>query len=199
MTNELEAFYSAECWNRAAVVEAQRSRAVANAQRHGWDPTTRNLLSEPLSLTFVNEFERVHDILLPAEYRSFLLQIGDGGDGPGLYLRSLGAPLDDSLPWEPGDIHRDPSDPNSLLADPFPYTAECNIDPRFTDLHTTAGALFLFDQGDAKWDLLIVTGSCAGQIWLDRLTDNEGLRPATDLYGERIGFAKYYCNWLMGA
>ena len=105
------------------------------------------------------------------EYRSFLLQIGDGGDGPGLYLRSLGAPLDDSVPWAVGDIHRDPNDPNSPLAEPFHHSDACCIDPSYADLHTTAGALYLFDQGDAMWDLLVVTGSCAGQIWVDRLTD----------------------------
>ncbi len=199
MTTEFEDFYGAERWNRAKVVEAQRSRADANAQRLGWPLTDQNLLSDPLSQTFVNEFERAHSILLPAEYRSFLLQVGDGGYAPGLYMRPLGAPLDDSLPWEPGDIYQDSSDPNSLLAESFPHSDECNLDPSDTDLQTTAGALYLFDQGDAMWDLLVITGKCAGQIWLDRLTDNAGLRPATDLSGKRIGFAQYYCNWLMAA
>ena len=199
MTTKLDRFFNGEQWNREAVVVAQRLRAIANAQHHGWDLPDRSLLSDPLAPDLVEKFENVYNIILPAEYRSFLLQVGDGGDGPGLYMRSLGAPFDDSLPWEDGEIYQGPNDPNSYLGESFSHTDVFSIEPRDADQYTTAGALYLFDQGDAMWDLLVVNGTCAGQIWLDRLTDSKGLSPATDVFGERIGFAKYYCNWLSGS
>ena len=114
-------------------------------------------------------------------------------------MRPLGAPLDDSTPWNPGEIDRDPSDPNALLRQPFPHTEPFFVEPQEATLHTTAGALYLFDHGCALWDLLIMNGPCAGQIWLDRLTDSEGLRPANGENGERVGFAEHYCRWLNGS
>lgn len=196
MTTALEPFHDGERWDRAAVVDAQRARAMANAEKLGWPLSDRSLLSDPLDPDFVEAFERVHAITLPGEYRSFLLQVGDGGDGPGLSMRPLGAPHDDSAPWEPGQIAAGPDEPDRFLADPFAFVDAVDLDPAGATLQTTAGALHLFDHGCALWDLLIVTGPSAGEIWLDRLADEEGLRPALDEHGERTGFAGYYCRWL---
>lgn len=198
MTDKCEPYFDGDHWKRAEVVKAQRSRAVTNARRRGWDVIGRSLIGKPVAAVLVEEFERLYGISLPTDYRSFLLQVGDGGDGPGLYMRPLGSPFNDSLPWAEGEIHNNPNDPNSLLGLPFPHKVTCKIEPGDTDLHTTAGALYLFDHGDALWDLLVVTGSCAGQIWLDRLADSEGLFPASNESGDRMGFAEYYCRWLDG-
>jgi hypothetical protein len=160
--------------------------------------SSRNLLSDPLDPAVVEAFERTYEIHLPAEYRFFLLQVGDGGDGPGLYMRPLGAPFDDSMPWDEGDIYRGPDEPNEFLHNPFPHTGPIYIDPQSATRTTTAGALFLFDQGCALWDLLVVNGECAGQIWLDRLADGQGLYPEIDDDGRPIGFAQHYCRWLEG-
>ncbi len=191
-------FFDGTTWNRQAVMDAQQSRATANARNLGWEPTARNFLSDPLTDAFVEEFERTYQIILPYEYRTFLLQVGDGGDGPGLYMRELGAPFDDSLPWEEGTIYRSPDEPNELLGSPFPHKTALDIPPQDATPQTTAGALFLFDHGSALWDLLVVTGDAAGQIWMDRLADEEGIRPALGSEGQPIGFARHYCNWLLG-
>ncbi len=198
MAAEVERFFDGETWNRRAVMEAQRTRATANARKLGWEPTARSFLSDPLDEAFVEEFERSHQTSLPFEYRSFLLQVGDGGDGPGLYMRPLGAPLDDSVPWEAGTIHRSPEEPNELLHRPFIYRNAVFLPPEEASPETTAGALFLFDHGCAMWDLLVVTGEEKGEIWLDRLADGEGFAPALDGRGQRVGFAQHYCNWLLG-
>ncbi len=198
MPYQHDRFYDGQSWNRAEVVVAQRARAVATAQELGWAVAHRNLLTDPLEPAVVENFEQTFQVRLPAEYRSFLLEVGDGGDGPGLYMRPLGAPFDDSLPWEEGEIHRDPAEPNELLGKPFPHAETLQIEPQAMTPQMAAGALFLFDHGCALWDLLIVTGDSAGQIWLDRLADSEGLRPATSDSGQRIGFAEHYCRWLDG-
>lgn len=198
MTFEVERFFDGNSWNRESVVDAQRDRAISNAAERGWEPTERSFLSAPLTEAFVDEFERCHQIRLPVEYRLFLLQVGDGGDGPGLYMRPLGSPLDDSVPWVEGTVHRGPHEPNELLDRPFMYTDMICMRPRDASLQTTAGALLLFDQGCAMWDLLVVTGEEEGKIWLDRLADEECLKPAVDDIGQHIGFAQHYCRWLIG-
>lgn len=198
MSLETEHFFDGTAWNRAAVVEAQRARALANAAKLGWEPSERSFLTDPLDAAFVEAFERSHQVRLPEEYRLFLLQVGDGGDGPGLYMRPLGAPFDDSAPWEEGEIYRAPDEPNELLHVPFVHTDAVRLPPEEASEQTTAGGLFLFDHGCAMWDLLVVTGDERGTIWLDRLADEDGLRPATDENGHRMGFARHYCRWLAG-
>ena len=193
-----EGFFDGRTWNRDAVVAAQRARAVETARQMGWEPAERSFLSAPLDSDFVEAFEASHRIRLPEDYRAFLLQVGDGGDGPGLYMRPLGAPFDDSQPWEEGTIHRAPGEPNEVLHHPFSHTGPARIPPEATSADTTAGALFLFDQGCALWDLLVVTGPERGHIWLDRLADDEDLRPATHGEARRVGFAQHYCRWLVG-
>lgn len=191
-------FFDGHSWNREMVIEAQRARAIANAKKSGWEAEERNFLSEPLAEEFVEKFENSHKIRLPEEYRSFLLQVGDGGDGPGLYMRPLGAPFDDSIDWEEGTIHRAPDEPNELLHSPFPHKEAVRIRPEAASIQTTSGALFLFDHGCALWDLLVVSGDEVGNIWLDRLADEVSLTPAAGDEGKRIGFANYYCRWLDG-
>ena len=46
------------------------------AEVHQWK------LREPLAKHQIAEFEGVHSIRLPDDYRRFLLEIGDGGLGP---------------------------------------------------------------------------------------------------------------------
>ncbi len=196
MAIQPEPFFDGEQWNRPAVVAAQRARAIANSERLGRPVSHRNLLSDPLDPVFVEKFERFHGVVLPSDYRSFLIQVGDGGDGPGLYMRPLGAPVDDSAPWTQGDIASGSDEPNGLLAQPFAHVEATDIDPADGDLQTTAGALYLFDHGCALWDLLVVTGDAAGQIWHDRLVDGDGLRPAIGIDGRPSRFAEYYSNWL---
>lgn len=198
VAHELEPFFNGTRWNRAAVIEAQRARAAVTADRLGWPLSERSLLSDPLDPAFVEEFERFHQITLPQEYRSFLLQVGDGGDGPGLAMRPLGAPFDDSLPWQEGEIASGPDEPNRLLAEPFAHVEAVELEPAEATPETTAGGLYLFDHGCALWDLLIVTGGAAGQIWCDRVADGDGLGPATAEDGHRMGFAEFYCRWLGG-
>ena len=193
-----ERFFDGRTWHRDAVVAALRARAVETARRLGWEPTERSLLSAPLDSGFVEAFEASHQVRLPEDYRAFLLQVGDGGDGPGLYMRPLGAPFDDSAPWEEGTVHRAPGEPNELLHQPFSHTQPVHLPADATWADTTAGALLLFDHGCALWDMLVVTGPERGHIWLDRLADDEGLRPATHGGAQRVGFAEHYCRWLVG-
>ncbi|MEO3821048.1 hypothetical protein [Plantactinospora sp. B24E8] len=41
----------------------------------------------------------------------------------------------------------------------------------------------------------MVSGPQRGMVWADDSADDAGLRPLTDR-GDRIGFARWYLNWL---
>jgi len=182
--NEISQFFDGKSWNREAVIAAQQRRALSELAAVRRGPRAEDLLSDPLSSESVEHFEQQCRIKLPSEYRAFLLQIGDGGIGPGLYVRRLGAPIRDvdNNNWEPGEIFPDPL--YSSLDTPFPYSQA--VEGGYGDLEEEfeSGALHLFDYGCAIWALLIVSGESFGQIWIDSRTDNSGLYPATTKEGK---------------
>ena len=211
-----DGFVGGETWNRNAVVAAQLAQVNRKASRFGLEVLPLNLLRDPLSESFVADFERIHRCTLPYEYRSFLLQVGDGGDGPGVLMRQLGAPFEDSNPWEQGEMYGGPLEPNIRLDEEFPYVDAVPADPAFlaaleADVFPEEfivdhadeeplgypGSLYLFDRGAALWDMLIVTGPSRGEMWADRGADGEGCMPITH-DGRRVGFAAHYCAWLRG-
>gem|GEM_PF-2697634 len=209
-------FFDGETWNRTAVLAAQHAAVNRKASRFGLEVLPRNLLRDPLSESFVAEFERIHRCTLPYEYRSFLLQVGDGGDGPGVLMRQLGAPFEDSNSWEQGQMYGGPLEPNIRLDKEFPYVDAVPEDPAFlaaleagvfpeefivdpADAGSLGfpGSLYLFDHGAALWDMLIITGASRGEMWADRGADGAGCMPIMH-DGRRVGFAAHYCAWLNG-
>ena len=198
-------FYDGASWNRDRVVAAQRERAEAKASSMGWPVRPMDLLSDPLEQSVVDTFEAALQVRLPSDYRSFLLQVGDGGVGPGLFMRPLGAPFDDGEEWEPGSIAQDGSYKSLHL--PFPYTK--GVEGFYDDdvleqlgsedadweppgaLHLGPGTTVA--RSGASWSL---TGPSAGQVWIDRRTDGDGLKPEVDDAGQIMGFAGHYCRWL---
>jgi hypothetical protein len=42
----------------------------------------------------------------------------------------------------------------------------------------------------------VVAGECKGEIWRDWLANGEGIYPAVDSYGRRLGFLEWYELWL---
>jgi len=189
-------FFDGNNWNRTAVVGAQRNRAAEQAKFLGVPTHERSFLGNPIEESFVEKFEELHSVNLPTQYRNFLLEVGEGGAGPGLYMRRLGRPIDDTIPWQPGHIDASSTDPNCRLEYPFPWDDHQDFDPRSIPHETTDGALFLFDFGSSMWDLLIVTGYAAGEVWMDRIVNSQGLTPRLSEEGRRIEFAEYYCSWL---
>jgi hypothetical protein len=100
-------------------------------------------------------------ISLPAEYRSFLLQVSRGGAGPAYGLFSLRC-VDGRWRWE--GLH------DKLLYDPA----------------HSAGLLNLCHLGCAVREALVVSGLSRGQMWADNTADEEGFHPPQ---AARVGFA----------
>jgi hypothetical protein len=122
----------------------------------------------------IRKFEKRFKIVLPEEYRQFLMCEGNGGAcGPRYGLAPLG-----TVPshWSKG------YDYSKRLRRPFPLSAEWvwEDEPYVPDRDRRIdsvddGALFLGEEGcGARW-VLVVSGARAGEVWL---TTGEGAAPS---------------------
>ena len=158
------------------------------------------------------KFETRHKIHLPADYREYLLQVGNGGAGPAYGVFRLGE-MDDGfgfMPWESlegfvGDLSK-----------PFPYTAAWNdltgmspaegLSDEAHDAQLEAfdrvyyypldGAFPICHRGCALRDWLVVSGAEYGNVWQDDRADYNGLSPFTLPGLSRVTFLQWYRAWL---
>lgn len=162
----------------------------------------------------VLEFERVHAVRLPEEYRAFLMCVGKGGAGPGYGVFDLGE-CDEGFEfraWHEGDGFV------GSLRLPFPHAAAWNDlsgmpDDALSDTDAAAyerqreafeagyyapldGAIPICHLGCALRQWLIVSGPEAGHVWEDRRADYEGLAPLQTHGAERVSFFQWYRAWL---
>lgn len=173
----------------------------ASAHRYRLDP--------PLDDSEVAAFEARYAIVLPADYREFVLHVGNGGAGPYYGVFRLGE-MDDvhgHAAWVAGTFVGDPSKP-------FPHTQPWNLSKdELEELQATDGdeeilrrywvpvdgAIPLCHEGCALRDWLVVTGPEAGHVWHDATADFEGWRPVLDSQGARATFGAWYTDWLGAA
>lgn len=174
-----------------------------------------------LSERTVSAFERKWRVTLPADYRQFLTELGNGGAGPSYGVFKLGEEGDSaahSKPFRGGAFVRDPSKP-------FVHAKAWNLSRSVwkrkpeTEGMTTAqedrawaawdkkrtedywrggvmnGALPICHLGCALRQWLVVSGRRAGEVWNDNRADDQGISPVKQ--GKRhIGFAEWYEGWL---
>lgn len=138
-------------------------------------------IDPPLPLSEIEKFEHIHQIVLPEEYREFLLKVGNGGEGPPQYgLLPLGKAL------------------NGLddLSKPFPFIEEwvweSESNPNEELIKKVGhGRLILGDEGCARYWALIVNGPQRGFMW--DLAD-VGIQPCVPARN----FLSWYEYWLDG-
>ncbi len=177
----------------AAVRAADPDLRRFGAGRH------RHLPGPTLTEAEVAAFETRHRVTLPDAYRSFVLEVGNGGAGPyyGLF------PLDgDGLagPW------REERFRPGHLATPFPHTRAWNPDhhvpapgrpgpansmteDEYFDDRWTTGSLVIAEFGCGAFHRLVVTGPARGEVWFDDRGSDGGLTPEAD-------FRTWYDTWL---
>ncbi|MCO1581122.1 SMI1/KNR4 family protein [Crossiella sp. SN42] len=152
----------------AAVAARDRKFAEFGSRAH------RYRLNRVLSVAKVTAFERRHGIALPADYRDFLLQVGNGGAGPHYGLYRLGT----------ADSH------DADLATPFPHTSQWRPAPDDEDVDRWYdGTMEIAECGCAYYHRLVVTGPASGQVWQDLLPCDQGIVP-------EAGFRDWYLTWL---
>ncbi|MDH3523809.1 MAG: SMI1/KNR4 family protein [Acidobacteriota bacterium] len=181
----------------------------AAAHRYRFEP--------PIADDRLAAFEEQHGIALPEEYRGFLLRCGNGGAGPyyGLFPLGLFEGAGRGLePWREGDGFA------GVLRSPFPHAIPWNLpdaafapqvanmtddqvhewhqqhDAKYWAPELTAGSFPICHQGCAYRDLLVVTGSSRGQIWLDGRASDQGIAPELTKDGAIHTFSTWYAEWL---
>jgi hypothetical protein len=150
------------------------------ASHHGYR------LHPPLSQAAIRSFEELHGVTLPPSYRDFLGTVAGGGAGPNYGLLGLAEDVDDEEAlydlW--AECMR-----VGFLATPFPHTTEWPGPGRGGDSdYSVAGTLVLSEMGCGEFARLVITGSKAGQVWLDDRPWG-GLTPGPD-------FRDWYTAWL---
>lgn len=173
------------------------------ASTHGY------VLHPALTPAEVAEFEQANSLTLPAPYRDFLLNAGNGGAGPGYGLKPLEAwhceefsqvtsviTTKSGERFEAGTGDRAalarPSDP----AKPYPFTeawgapAPDETLPIPEGSHPFDGCLYLSDIGCGYSYLLVVTGEAVGQVWVDYTAGDGQVSKVSD------SFDAWYANWL---
>lgn len=149
------------------LAEADASLRVFGADMH------RYRLSPCLSEEAVAAFESSNRIALPADYREFLLHVGNGGAGPFYGLRPLDAEGRD-------------------LARPFPFEATAEMTepaerPKGEWGTRAPGTLELCHQGCTYYYYLVVSGPSRRTMW-------EG-EDDVSFFPTGLSFAQWYRCW----
>ena len=130
-------------------------------------------------------FESAHRVSLPAEYRDFLLRVGNGGAGPKYGVYPLGTC--DGKPL--------PEHVLSALSKKFdPCKAE-DWEPR-SRAHIMKGAMIVATEGCARWFWLVVSGPNAGEVWFDARADGHAPEQLLDDAAEPLTFRRWFDAWL---
>jgi hypothetical protein len=153
----------------------------------------RYLLNPPLPESEVTEFEARHGVLLPVDYRAFLLDVGDGGAGPSYGVYRL-----DRSDLYPGDPQRREELLPGFLAVAFPHAQSWNDPPdrspeaeeKYFDSALIRGSLSLSPQGCGYMVRLVLNGPQRGTLWEDGRCSDAGITPFAP------SFTTWYQGWL---
>ncbi|GAD85883.1 SMI1/KNR4 family protein [Nocardia asteroides] len=178
-------------WDRAEILErlAFLARADSGFTRFG-SASHRYRLNQPIAQSEVTAFETRHGVTLPEDYRSFILEVGDGGAGPCYGIFRLDRPdLDDD--------RREDLMPG-FLAEAFPHTQSWNersdgtpeAEEEYFDRAHIRGSLNMSHQGCGYMVRLVLTGPQRGTLWEDGRCSDAGVTPFA------VGFADWYLRWL---
>ena len=154
----------------------------------------------------VSEIEKRNNIILPKDYREFIIKIGNGCIGPRQGLLSLQESMFDFK-------LRD--NPAINLSKPFPYNEKWNEDEwidaidwdggerpddevleKYMSTNHITGCLQICHIGHGATYLLVVNGEEYGNMWLDGRIDYGGLKPLLNEKGERVSFISWFTEWL---
>jgi hypothetical protein len=139
----------------------------------------------------VTAFERRYAVKLPPEYRAFIIGVANGGAGPAYGMYALAEAVTAEREQVPDDFLRTPF-PHTDAYNPFEEDDEEDDEDEGggSYLYQAAGTLVLCHEGCGILHLLVVTGPCRGQMWVDDRCNDQGLFPLG------VRFLDWYERWL---
>ena len=149
-------------------------------------------LSKPLTTAQVEEFEDLHGVTLPLEFRRFIIEIGNGGIGPPEYgLIALGDCAADMRLREREIWTKLPN-----VTKPFPFTRFWIWENGATSTEGSReqvghGSILIGNDGCGMYWHLIVSGPERGVPWM---ICGEGIQPVCP----KRDFLQWYEDWLDG-
>ncbi|WP_144128039.1 SMI1/KNR4 family protein [Catellatospora sichuanensis] len=166
------------------------SRYVFGADGHDW----RVL---PVAADELDELEAALGVVLPAEFRAYLLRFG-ARQGPVYGLFGPRQIVAEARGWcdDPDDL--------SQLARPFPFTAGCGVAPEEALAGLPDGSIAIAERGCEFFTVVAVTGPLAGTVWDNDYVDGRyGFWPARAEVGGRslprpaqpVGFLDWVHTW----
>lgn len=150
-------------------------------------------LAAPVDPAALAAFENRLGVELPADYREWITSVGDGGAGPMLGLFALAQEGEDAA---------------IDYASDFPFTAERPCAPAAEDSEVEwsenirmihRGATFIANEGDGMYNLLVLRGPAAGQVWWHSYEDAAALPVLHPHTREPLTFLDWYELWLARA
>lgn len=149
--------------------EKDKDFRVFGSSRHRYE------LSAPLPETQIESFEKENHLKLPADYRAFLTEIGNGGAGPFYGIFKFEKAF---AGCKPNEIFKWKSD----------ASVKFHEDSDFDEWHDhRRGVIEICEQGCGTYNFLVVNGSSYGEVWTDCFDE---------LFPENISFSKFYNHWL---
>jgi hypothetical protein len=139
----------------------------------------------PLAESEVGRFESEHRVQLCADYRKFLLEVGNGGAG-GIFplgCDSEGYSYEQAMEaWQDGS-YRVYMHGGMSLDRPFPHlrawlpeTPESESAPEINERNDpqVAGSVRIYHCGCAIYNILVLTGTERGHVWCNSRADDRG-------------------------
>ena len=167
----------------------------------------RYRLNPALTDAQVSAIEKKYRITLPADYRRFLIEVGNGGAGPYYGVFKLEEEDDGHgfCSWSKGTLLGDPSElfthreawnlPESFFAEAEEASDE-TWEESYWAPRIMNGAIPICHVGCALREWLVVTGPEAGNVWRDDRADQGGIRPLALPGRPRLSFTDWYLDWL---
>ncbi len=134
----------------------------------------RYRLNAPACSKTLAEFEVRHSVSLQSDYCQYMTQVSNGGAGPNYGLIEIERAALGHIPSLPFPVHEVDSKPDGSIF-------EGNRIP---------GAIWLSDNGCCTFDILVVNGRLAGNVWTVLENDHGHCCQS---------FHAWYCGWLTSA
>jgi len=171
------------------------NREPFGSEEHNWKMQTKIDKKE------LQTIESLYSIILPQEYRSFLLTLGNGGAGPayGMYslqsgIAHLRKPTErDCLVTEFRHLdYYNPFEDPSLRLSLEKLLDNGKITNEYNQMleRTTYGTLVVGHEGCGYMHRLVITGPRRGTVWIDSSCSDQGYIPLN------VSFLDWYELWI---